>query len=84
MLTTKSDLHNVTSDSTYLSEEERVISNNDLSRYKLIYDGKLGTWNTNTVYIYLQPDAKPYHNKPYPFPRSHEGIFKEKWEVFSD
>ena len=49
-----------------------------LARHEDLFDGTLGTWNTEPVDIELKPDATPYHAKPYPVPHSQEKKLREE------
>ena len=64
-------------ESKHLSEEEHLISSDVLNKYKFIFDGTLGAWETKHVDIEPQSYAKPYHDNPYPLPRAHKFIFKK-------
>ena len=80
----KNDLCAVASKIKHLTEEEQVMLNNILSKYKLPVDGTLGNWKTRLVGIKLQPDAKTYHVKLCLVPRSHRTSFKKKWKGFAN
>ena len=43
-----------------------------------MFDGTLGTWNTDPVDIELKDDAKPHHARPYPVPKVHKEVFKKE------
>ena len=43
-----------------------------LQKYDSIFDGTLGTWQTEDIKLELKPDAKPYHARPFPVPYSQE------------
>jgi hypothetical protein len=50
-----------------------------LNKFKHLFDGTLGHWNTEPVDLELkQQDTKPYHSKPYPVPHSQEKILKDE------
>ena len=49
-----------------------------LQKYESIFDGTLGTWQTEDIKLELKPDAKPYHAKPFPVPYSQEQKLKEE------
>ena len=52
-----------------------------MTKYKDLFDGSLGTWNTEPVDLELKdPDCKPYHAKPYPVPHSQEQQLREEVE----
>ena len=73
----KSNLFKVASESKYLSDEEYVIPNNVLSKYKSIFDRTVSTYKTKPINIELKPYAKPYHSRSHPVPRAHESVFKK-------
>ena len=43
-----------------------------LKRFKLLFDGILGTWKGVKYDIGLQPVAIPYHGKPYTTPHAYK------------
>ena len=43
-----------------------------LNRYEELFDGKLGTWQTEPNKLELREGVTPYHAKPYPVPHSQE------------
>ena len=50
-----------------------------LQKYEHLFDGTLGTWDTDPVELELKdPDCKPYHAKPYPVPHSQEKKLREE------
>ena len=51
---------------------------NVLSKYEFLFNGTLGTCKTIPLDIKLQPDAKPYHTKPYPASGAQESVFKKE------
>ena len=52
-----------------------------LQKYKTLFYGSLGTWKTDPIELELKdPNAKPYHAKPYPVPRINERKLKEEVE----
>ena len=42
-----------------------------LLQYEELFDGTLGDWQDEPVKFELQPDAKPYHGRPFPIPHVH-------------
>ena len=59
------------------SEKEQLFSL--LSKYEHLFDGTLGSWNTEPIELELkEADTKPYHAKPYPVPRSQEKLRREE------
>ena len=55
----KADLHNITSEKTHLTEEERVALHTQLSKYRFLFFGPVCPWKTIHLDIELQPDSKP-------------------------
>ena len=51
-----------------------------LKEHEQLFDGNIGTWNTEPVHLELKPDATPYHGKPYPVTVKDKGNFKRKIE----
>src|SRR6476620_4028124 len=50
-----------------------------LQKYEHLFDGTVGTWNTEPVDLVLKdPTAAPYHAKPYPVPHSQGQKLKEE------
>ena len=41
-----------------------------------MFDGTLGSYTGSEYKIELKEDMKPYHAKPFPIPRVHEGTLK--------
>ena len=51
-----------------------------LQKFEELFEGKLGTWKTDTVESYLKEDVKPICLRPYPVPTVHEEMFKKEVE----
>ena len=51
---------------------------NLLQEYKDLFDGSLGTWQTEPLELELREDANPYYGKAYPVPHSQEVQLKEE------
>ena len=47
-----------------------------LLQYEELFDGTLGDWQDEPVKFELQPDAKPYHGRPFPIPHVHKDTIK--------
>ena len=78
---TPADLPKVVSELTHLSNKERQQLLDLLNKYKDLFDGSLGTWNTKPIELELkEKDCKPYHAKPYPVPHSQEQKLKDEVE----
>ena len=72
------DLQSECSKYNALTEIEKKKLLKLLYKYESIFDGTLGTWQTEDIKIELNPDAKPYHAKPFPVPYSQEQKLKEE------
>ncbi len=68
----KADLAKVVADSGHLTTDAQSKLLTVLRSCEKIFDGGLGLRKTTPVKLELQPDAVPYHTKPYPIPRSCE------------
>jgi hypothetical protein len=59
-----------------------------LTKYKVLFDGLLGTWKEHPHDIDLKPDSKPYHAKAFPIPKIHLETLKAEvqpsvtWEYY--
>ena len=62
----------------HLSTDEAKLLESLILKYEFLFDGTLGTWKTNPYEIELKPDAKPYHAKPFPIPKSREATLKKE------
>ena len=51
-----------------------------LTKYDLLFDVTLGTWETKPMDIKLHPGAKPYYDKPYLVPRAQKAVFGKEVE----
>mgnify|MGYP005862040275 CR=1 FL=1 len=49
-----------------------------LKKYKILFDGTLGTWNGTPYNIELKDDVKPYHAKAFPIPHIHLETLNKK------
>ena len=73
------DLKGIVKECKLLTSEEQHQLLNLLNKFKDLFDGTLGTWNTDPVELELKEgDCKPYHSKPYPVPYSQEQQLKEE------
>ena len=66
------NLDKVVESHTHLTEEEQKPLRALLEKYKMLFDGTLGTWRNEQYNIELRPDAKPYHARAYPIPQTYE------------
>lgn len=75
----KADLDQLVQECTTLSKEEKQKLLTLLQRYEQLFDGTVGTWNTDPVDLTLKdPNCKPYHAKAYLVPHSQEQKLKEE------
>ena len=49
-----------------------------LRKYNFLFDGTLGTWNTDPVDIELKDDAEPHHAHLYLVLKVHEEVIKKE------
>ena len=75
----KADLPKIVSETCdHLSNTDKKALLMLLQRYEELFDGTLGSWDTEPVHFELKPDAKPFHGRPYPVPQIHkETLWKE-------
>jgi hypothetical protein len=73
------DLKKIVEECTHLSAEEQRQLLLLLQKFENLFDGTLGTWNTEPIELELKdPNVKPHHAKPYPVPYSQEKRLKEE------
>ncbi len=72
------DLDQIVQESTHLTDYEKSLLGKLLARYHNLFDGTLGTWNTDPIELELRPEVKPYHAKAYPVPHSQGKKLKEE------
>jgi hypothetical protein len=78
---TPADLKAVANSCNNLTKEQQDKLYKLLSKFPDVFDGSLGTWDTDPVELELKnPDEKPYHAKPYPVPHSQETKLKQEVE----
>ena len=66
---------------THLTSFEQKQLKDLLYKYKDLFDGSLGTWDTKPIELELKdPDAKPYHARPYPVLQSQEKKLRDECE----
>jgi len=64
---------------TKLSLSQKATLLKLLKKFKTLFDGSLGTWETKPVELQLKdPNTKPVYIKPYPVPKSREVQLKEE------
>ena len=49
-----------------------------LLKYKELFDGTLGDWQTEPVSFDLKPGAKPYHGRAFPIPTVHLAMLRKE------
>ena len=75
------DLTKIVEECTHLSKDEQRQLLKLLQKFEHLFDGTLGTWQTDPVDLELKdPDVKPHHSKPYPVPHSQEKKLKAELE----
>lgn len=47
-----------------------------LTKYNSLFDGTLGHWKEKKYEIELKPDAKPYHARHFPIPKTYEATLR--------
>ena len=78
---TKADLAEVVKECETLDKTEQEKLYNMLKKFEHLFDGTLGTWETDPIDLELKdPNAKPYHAKPYPVPHAHEQLLREEMD----
>ena len=77
------DLEQIAEECQHLNKDEQAKLLNLLKKYEHLFDGTLGSWNTDPVDLELKdPNCKPYHAKPYPVPHSQEQQLREEIDRF--
>ncbi len=75
----KADLDQLVKELTHLKPIERDMLLKLLLKFEHLFDGSLGTWNTEPVDLHLKdPNAPPFHARPYPVPQSEERKLREE------
>ena len=64
----------------HLNTVEKSILKTLLEKYDILFDGTLGLWRDEEYDIELKPDAKPYHARAYPIPKSQEQTLRAEME----
>ena len=64
----KADLEQVVNDSQ-INSEERTLLLSLIKYFEDLFDGTLGDWATEPVYLELKPDSKPFNSRYYLVPR---------------
>ena len=74
----KADLDQIMKNATNLDKTQKTMLLQLLKKYKDLFDGTLGRWNTTPVIIELQSNAKPVNARWYPVPRINKTTFKKE------
>jgi len=62
----------------HLTDEEKVELLTLLENFQNLFDGSIGRWKGKKLCIEVKEDAKPYHARAFPIPKSREeGLKKE-------
>jgi len=62
----------------HLKQEEKEELLHLLDKFKDLFDGGLGSWEGEALNLEVKDDAKPYHARAFPIPKSREeGLQKE-------
>ena len=76
----KADLVKISQECDMLDREEQQKLLNLLQKYEHLFDGTVGTWNTEPVDLILKdPTAAPYHSKHTLYPTLKSKSSKRKW-----
>ena len=71
------DINEMVSKCNHLTNTERSDLKMLLHKFESLFDGTLGTWNTEPIDLELKDlEAQPYHARPYPVPQSQEAKLK--------
>ena len=70
------DLRKITSECTHLDKQEQEKLLELLEKYKSLFDGTLGEWKGEKYHIELKENAKPFHARAYPIPKTYEETLK--------
>ena len=78
----KADLEKLSQECDQLTREDQQKLLKLLQKYEHLFDGTVGTWNTEPVDLVLKDTtAAPYHAKPYPVPYSQEQKLREEVDI---
>ena len=78
----KSSLHKVMENQCqHLTMTQRNELPKLLQKFEELFDEILGIWKTDPVDFELEEDAKPICSRPYPLPKVHEEMFKNRLNV---
>jgi hypothetical protein len=74
------DVGKVVAEQVGLDKSQKAALHALLTKYKNLFNGELGDWDSSPVSIELQPNAKPFHARAYPVPQIHEAAMKREVE----
>lgn len=74
----KTSIDDVIREQVHLNESQRSRLKIVLDKYDVLFDGGLGYYPHTKIHLEVEPDAKPYHCRPYPVPRMNQDAFKKK------
>ena len=74
----KADIPKFVEELTHLSNSEKNKLLFLLREFESLFDGTLGSFDTNPLSLSLKKDAKAYHAKAYTVPQVYEIAFKKK------
>ena len=70
------NLNEVVEECSHLESNERHQLYELLHKYEDLFDRTLGKWKCEDYKIDLKEGAEPYHARPFPIPKVHEGTLK--------
>ena len=75
------DIDKIMAECVHLTQNERDLLTTLLTKFEPLFDGTLGTWDSDPIDLELKdPDAKPFHARPYPVPQSQEARLRAEVE----
>jgi hypothetical protein len=78
------DPHYVADQQIHLSTSQKQELAQLLMQVPKLFSRKLGCFPHKKVHLELQPNAKPFRCRPYPVPKHHEQVFKDKLQHLCD
>ena len=76
----KVDIDDFVDELQHLSRDEQRKLKKCLNEYKQLFGGGLGTLKIKPIHLELNDDAKPYHSRAFPVPKSMEAPTKKEME----
>ena len=76
----KANLEEICEKAKHLSSDEQRALHSVLKKHEALFDGTLGRWTNEEYDIELKPDAKPYHARAYPIPKTYEATLRHEVE----